>query len=138
MPRQHYCWKISLTYSCGCVETTPTTHRCGPSRTGCSSWMSLKTTNKACITHRRLEGGGLLSASASLSPPSPSLSDASCFLSDSVVALSEGEDGMAGVEGLEEGEGGVGGEGGRRRVVRMEGDQAGVAGWEGCYARRRA
>ena len=137
MPRQHYCWKISLTYSCGCVETTPTTHRCGPSRTGCSSWMSHKTTNKACVAHRRLDGGGLLSASDSLTPPS---SSSSCFSSDSVLMLSEGEDGMVGMEGFEGGEGVGNGEGqlGGRRVVRAEGVQVEGAGREGCYARRRA
>ncbi|KAG7287987.1 hypothetical protein NEMBOFW57_007507 [Staphylotrichum longicolle] len=57
MTRQYYCWKVALTFACGCVETTPTTHLCGPDREGCNNWLTYKKTNKACEDHRRGAGG---------------------------------------------------------------------------------
>lgn len=35
MARQYFCWKVRLTFGCGCVEYTPTTHQCGLDREGC-------------------------------------------------------------------------------------------------------
>ncbi|KAK4126298.1 hypothetical protein N657DRAFT_632401 [Parathielavia appendiculata] len=59
MTRQYYCWKVCLTFRCGCTEYTPTAHRCGPSREGCNRWLTYKRTDKACEEHRLLEGWGL-------------------------------------------------------------------------------
>lgn len=38
MARQYFCWRVCLTFGCGCVEYTPTQHVCGVSRDGCSAW----------------------------------------------------------------------------------------------------
>ncbi|KAK0735857.1 hypothetical protein B0T21DRAFT_349298 [Apiosordaria backusii] len=54
--RQYFCWKVSLTFGCGCKEDTATHHVCDSFRTNCSSWVTYKTTNKSCSYHRRASG----------------------------------------------------------------------------------
>ncbi|KAK4181862.1 hypothetical protein QBC36DRAFT_305907 [Triangularia setosa] len=56
MPRQYFCWKVCLTFGCGCKEDTATHHVCDSFRTNCSSWVTYKTTNKSCSYHRRANG----------------------------------------------------------------------------------
>ncbi|KAL2159871.1 hypothetical protein VTH06DRAFT_2004 [Thermothelomyces fergusii] len=52
MARPYYCWRVSLTFGCGCVETTPTTHACGPARAGCNVWMLNRRADRLCARHR--------------------------------------------------------------------------------------
>jgi hypothetical protein len=54
MSRQYFCWKVTLTYRCGCTENTPVAHTCGPKRDGCSSWQTNRRSNKDCDAHRVL------------------------------------------------------------------------------------
>ncbi|KAH6856722.1 hypothetical protein B0I37DRAFT_351760 [Chaetomium sp. MPI-CAGE-AT-0009] len=101
MTRQYFCWKVSLTYRCGCTELAPIAHRCPPDREGCNSWLTHKRTDKECEAHRT--GWGLAAeAQTSAAPPS---SAASASSSDS----SPGPSGPSrqGVEGEGGGEGGV-------------------------------
>ncbi|KAH6631693.1 hypothetical protein F5144DRAFT_602484 [Chaetomium tenue] len=52
MTRQYFCWKVSLSFRCGCTELAPIVHRCPPDREGCNSWLTHKRTDKYCETHR--------------------------------------------------------------------------------------
>ncbi|KXX80284.1 hypothetical protein MMYC01_203633 [Madurella mycetomatis] len=52
MARQYFCWKVHLTFGCGCVEYTQTQHVCGASRDGCRSWVTMKQVDKPCEVHR--------------------------------------------------------------------------------------
>lgn len=60
--RQFYCWKVSVTYRCGCVVLSDTHHSCAANREKCSSWTTYRETAKDCDTHRI---GGLDSSSDS-------------------------------------------------------------------------
>ncbi|KAK3905703.1 hypothetical protein C8A05DRAFT_12509 [Staphylotrichum tortipilum] len=160
MGRPHYCWKVSLTYACGCVTTSPTTHVCGPARDGCNAWLTHKRTDKMCEVHRGEEGWSLTSCSPPLSSSSSSsatddgggggvaggVGDAGYGGRDGVVfegavlASASTTAGVVGGEGWGQGaataaaEGGlVAGEGetGGKRVIQGEGS------WEGGYARQR-
>ncbi|KAL2142154.1 hypothetical protein VTI28DRAFT_1487 [Corynascus sepedonium] len=84
MTRQYYCWRIALTFSCGCVETPSTTHACGPERAGCSGWLLKKHIDRPCDAHRvwgltdtdtktaNTVNSLTFSSSSSFSSPSPS------------------------------------------------------------------
>ncbi|KAK4100859.1 hypothetical protein N658DRAFT_507528 [Parathielavia hyrcaniae] len=149
MTRQYYCWKVCLTFSCGCTETTPTTHRCGPSREGCNNWMTYKRTDKSCEEHRLLDGWGLLSNSndnhhhhsaARQAEAGGDTGGASGPAQQSVGAREEaGQDkDKAAVETGQQLEGRWFGEVAAAAAAAVEGQLAGEAGpWEGCYARRR-
>jgi hypothetical protein len=52
MARTYFCWRVCLTFRCGCVEYTATAHRCGPDRDGCNAWVTHKRTDKDCDEHR--------------------------------------------------------------------------------------
>lgn len=140
MTRQYYCWKVALTFACGCVETTPTTHLCGPDREGCNNWLTYKKTNKACEDHRRGAGGegggrwGLEEEGNSSSPYSSSPSSARAM----TTAAQEGQGYVEGYVDLSSSGSAVGGGGGEecRRGV-GEGNRVQGEGWEGCYARQR-
>ncbi|KAK4150936.1 hypothetical protein C8A00DRAFT_17591 [Chaetomidium leptoderma] len=67
MAPKYFCWRVSLTFGCGCVETTATAHRCGPAREGCNNWLTHKRTDKDCDEHRAAArgcGGGRSSGSS--------------------------------------------------------------------------
>ncbi|EAQ88174.1 predicted protein [Chaetomium globosum CBS 148.51] len=73
MTRQYFCWKVSLSFRCGCTELAPIVHRCPPDREGCNSWLTHKRTDKYCETHRASWGLAQSSDGGSRSPsPSPS------------------------------------------------------------------
>ncbi|KAK3292330.1 uncharacterized protein B0H64DRAFT_445271 [Chaetomium fimeti] len=101
MTRQYYCWKVSLTYRCGCTQLAPIAHQCPPDREGCNSWLTHKRTDKECEAHR-LGFGLTSSAAASSSSSSSSASSASSSPRPSQQQSSE--DGSGG-EGAGAGEG---------------------------------
>ncbi|KAH8889690.1 hypothetical protein GQ53DRAFT_747906 [Thozetella sp. PMI_491] len=49
--RQWFCWKVEITYRCGCIETTPTHHGCSPGLK-CNAWIDFKTLEKDCEQHQ--------------------------------------------------------------------------------------
>ena len=49
--RQWYCWRVQITYRCGCIENTSTQHICGP-KLKCNSWLLYKNMDKDCDAHR--------------------------------------------------------------------------------------
>ncbi|KAK4236360.1 hypothetical protein C8A03DRAFT_35734 [Achaetomium macrosporum] len=139
-----YCWRVVVTFRCGCVESPPTTHLCGPGRQDCDAWVTRENINKDCEGHRL---GWGLQQSASSSSFSSSLSSSS---SADASRHKEGDSGHS----IGAGPGGTGGGGdaggaeggdenrqwheemGRRRMIEGDcGDQGTT--WEGCYVRRR-
>ncbi|KAK4043340.1 hypothetical protein C8A01DRAFT_32467 [Parachaetomium inaequale] len=120
MTRQYFCWKVCLTFRCGCSEYTPTAHLCGPDREGCNNWLTYKRTDKDCDEHRGVGWGLEMSQSQSQSHEGSS----SRSLPKDQKEVQGEEPYQRGQEGRELREGGEG----------KEGEGA----WEGYYARRRA
>ncbi|KAK3940643.1 hypothetical protein QBC46DRAFT_341314 [Diplogelasinospora grovesii] len=55
--QSYYCWMVSLTFRCGCVEYTDTAHVCDVNRgQTCNPWITYRSTDKDCDVHR-IEGG---------------------------------------------------------------------------------
>ncbi|GAB1318838.1 hypothetical protein MFIFM68171_09048 [Madurella fahalii] len=94
MTRQYFCWKVRLTFGCGCVEYTQTQHVCGPFREGCRTWMTMKRTDKPCEVHRGRNralnhyDGHLHHISPFPPPPPPPSSSSSSSLSSAPVSSS--------------------------------------------------
>lgn len=134
MTRKYFCWKVSLSFRCGCTEQAPIVHRCPPDREGCNSWLTHKRTDKMCDAHRAA-GWGLAAAgslpSSSSSSPSPSSSSPSF---SSGLDGSDGLDGSFQQGGTGAGAGVVGGQslgegesGPRRRASPVDNGEAGAA-----------
>ncbi|KAK4134413.1 hypothetical protein BT67DRAFT_434465 [Trichocladium antarcticum] len=126
MARQYYCWRVALTYRCGCTETTHTAHSCGPRRDGCTSWQTNRRSDKNCERHRL---GGLHLHRAG---GHPSDADAEAE-ADSGSGSGSGSGVSSGSrEDASPGEGGrrCGGEG-------RAGEGQGQGQYEGYYLRRR-
>ncbi|KAK4465268.1 hypothetical protein QBC42DRAFT_248833 [Cladorrhinum samala] len=56
MANRHFCWKVNLTFACGCTEVSPTLHSCSTGRQDCNSWISSRSITKNCEYHRKAAG----------------------------------------------------------------------------------
>ncbi|KAL2165861.1 hypothetical protein VTG60DRAFT_3710 [Thermothelomyces hinnuleus] len=165
MTRPYYCWSVTLTFRCGCIEVTPTSHACGPDRDGCTTWMISRRAERLCNEHRSAEWGlttttTTTSSSSTTTTPtlcSPSLSpspSSSPFPSPSRSPGTPSQEwsayGMGGpfrspsggtAARRKRGEEGSASESdprSRRRVELRKGGIAGEGNWEGYYSQRRA
>ncbi|OIW32465.1 hypothetical protein CONLIGDRAFT_678859 [Coniochaeta ligniaria NRRL 30616] len=53
-----WCWKVKVTYRCGCDITGDTIHNCDSYKSNCSAWITYKTYNRECANCMLKEQSG--------------------------------------------------------------------------------
>ncbi|KAH8912833.1 hypothetical protein BR93DRAFT_963968 [Coniochaeta sp. PMI_546] len=48
MTAKVWCWKVKVTYRCGCNITGNTIHNCDSTMSNCSTWLTKKKYNREC------------------------------------------------------------------------------------------
>lgn len=48
MTAKVWCWKVKVTYRCGCNITGNTIHNCDSTMSNCSTWLTSKKYNREC------------------------------------------------------------------------------------------